>query len=299
MKVAIIGGSGKMGRWFAQFLLKEGKEVVITGRNQRKLLEAKQQLGVEVATNIKAVKNANVVLLSVPIDNFEEVVEQVCPYIHPEQVIIDISSVKALPVEIMHKHIKTGSVLGVHPMFGPGTTGIANHNFILTPTNDAETALARKVKEYLEARGARTMLMSPNEHDEIMSVVLGLCHFIALVSADTLLSFGRVDQMAAIGGVTYKVLLALAESVIAEDPEFYASLQMSLPNMTGIQALFQGKTKTWADLVKNRDRQKFIHRMNSLKNRFREQDPHFEKAYADIYKLVEGLQKLSATWQSM
>ena len=44
MRVAIIGGSGKMGRWFANFLLKDGKEVVITGRNEGKLLEAQQEL---------------------------------------------------------------------------------------------------------------------------------------------------------------------------------------------------------------------------------------------------------------
>ena len=44
MKIAIIGGSGKMGRWFADFLLKDGKEVVITGRNEEKLQEARHQL---------------------------------------------------------------------------------------------------------------------------------------------------------------------------------------------------------------------------------------------------------------
>lgn len=60
MKLAIIGGSGKMGRWFAGFLLKDGKDVVITGRNERKLLEAKRQLGVEVATNAGAVKRHGV-----------------------------------------------------------------------------------------------------------------------------------------------------------------------------------------------------------------------------------------------
>ena len=80
MKIAIIGGSGKMGRWFASFLLKEGKEVIITGRNEKKLEEAKRQLGVEIAPNVEAVKTADVVLLSVPIDNLEEVVEQLCPF---------------------------------------------------------------------------------------------------------------------------------------------------------------------------------------------------------------------------
>ena len=54
MRVAIIGGSGMMGRWFANFLLKDGKEVVITGRNERKLSEARQQLGVEVATGLSS-----------------------------------------------------------------------------------------------------------------------------------------------------------------------------------------------------------------------------------------------------
>ena len=282
MKVAIIGGSGKMGRWFAHFLLKDGNEVVITGRNQRKLLEAKQQLGVEVATNTEAVKNAAVVLLSVPIGNFEEVVKQISPYIHPEQVIIDITSIKVLPIEIMHKHIKTGLTLGIHPMFGPGAKGIANHNFVLTPTNDAERVLAQKVKGYLEARGARTRLMTPSEHDEMMSIVLGLGHFIALVSADTLLSFDRLKQTAAIGGTTYKVLLTLAEGIISEDAEFYASLQMSLPNMAEIEGVFQGKVETWAEVVKKRDRQQFLNRMNHLKNRLKEEEPDFEKTYGNI-----------------
>ena len=278
-----------MGQWFARFLLKDGKEVIITGRSQRKLLEAKQQLGVEVATNVEAVKNADVVLLSVPIDNFKEVVEQICPYMRPEQVIIDITSVKVFPVEIMHKYMKTGLVLGVHPMFGPGATEITNHNFVLTPTNDDERALAQKVKGYLEARGARTMLMTPSEHDEMMSLVLGLCHFIGLVSADTLLSFNRLKQMEAVGGTTYKVLLTLAEGVISEDPELYASLQVSLPHMVEIEALFQSRVKTWADLVKSRDRGKFIQRMNSLKNRFKEENPDFEEVYGNIYKFVERL----------
>ncbi len=191
-----------MGRWFASFLLKDGKEVIITGRNERKLLEAKQQLGVEVATNVEAVKNADVVLVSVPIDNFEEVVEQICPYTHSGQFIIDITSIKVSPVETMHKHIKTGVVLGAHPMFGPGARDIINQNFILTPTNEEETALAQKIREYLEARGARATMMTPYEHDEMMAVILGLSHFIAIVSADTLLSFDRLREMEAVGGST-------------------------------------------------------------------------------------------------
>ena len=288
MKIAIIGGSGKMGRWFARFLLKDGKEVIISGRNERKLLEAKQQLGVEVASNVEAVESADVVLLSVPIDNFEEVVKQLCPYTHSGQVIIDITSTKVFPVETMHKHIKTGVVLGVHPMFGPGAKSIVNQNFVLTPTNDEETVLAQKIGRYLEARGARPTMMTPHEHDEMMTVILGLSHFIALVSADTLANFDRLKQMEAIGGSTYKLLLTLMGSVISEDPEFYASLQMSLPNMTEIERLFQESSKRWADLVKDKNRQEFVKRMTILKNRLGKDHPDFGKAYKSMYRIVEG-----------
>jgi len=278
-----------MGRWFANFLLKDGKEVVITGRNERKLLEAKRELGVEVATNAEAVNGADVVLVSVPIDNFESVVQEIQPYIRPRQVVVDITSIKALPVEIVHKHIKAGLTLGVHPMFGPGASSMANQNFVLTPTNEEEEALAQKVREYLEARGARVTLMTPEEHDEMMAVILGLSHFVAIVSADTLLSLGSLKQMEAIGGTTYKLLLTLVGSVLSEDPELYASLQMNLPDMAKMEELFQRSSKTWAELVQNKDRRQFVQRMNILKDKLKEDNPDFGKAYQNMYRILEEL----------
>jgi len=289
VRVAIIGGSGGMGRWCASFLSKDGKEVVITGRNERKLLEAKQELGVGVATNAEAVQSADVILISVPMDNLEPVVQEIQPYIRPKQVVIEITSTKVVPSEIMHRHIKAGLTLGVHPMFGPGASSVARRNFVLTPTNEAETTLAQKVKDYLEAREARVTLMTPQEHDEMMAVILGLSHFIAIVSADTLLSLGKVKQRDAISGTTYKLLLTLVESVISEDPEFYASLQMSLPNMTKIEELFQESSKTWAELVKNKDQRQFILRMNSLRDKLKKENPDLGKAYQNMYKILEGL----------
>ncbi len=289
MRVAIIGGSGKMGRWFADFLLKDGKEVVITGKNEEKLLEAKQQLGVEIANNEEAVRSSDVILLSVPIDSFEEIVKQLSPYIQPKQVVIDITSIKVSPVEIMHKYIRKGLVLGTHPMFGPGATTITNQNFILTPTNKEETTLAQKIREYLETKGARVTLMTPDEHDEMMSVILGLPHFIAIVSADTLLSFDKLREMRAISGSTFKVLLTLVESVISQNLELYASLQMSLPNLAHVEKLFQRSAKTWADLVENKDRQKLVDRMKVLRDRLRKVDPDFGKGYEKMYKIVQGL----------
>jgi len=279
-----------MGRWLASFLLKEGHQVIITGRNEAKLLEAKRQLGIETTTdNAEAVERSQVIILSVPIDNFEQVVKQISPHIQPEQIIIDITSIKTSPVKIMHRHIKTGLVLGAHPMFGPGARSVAHQNFVLTPTNKKENALAQKIKGYLEAKDAKVTLMNPEEHDEMMTVILGLSHFIAIVSADTLLSVDKLQQMRAIGGSTFKLLLTLVESVVSEDPELYTSLQMHLPHIAEIERLLQSRVKAWTDLVENKDGEKFLQKMNALKDGLNQANPNFSKAYENVYKLVEGL----------
>jgi prephenate dehydrogenase len=289
VKVAIIGGSGKMGRWFASFLRKDGKEVVITGRNQKKLVEIGRQLGVAVAPTAEALKDADAILLSVSIDSFEEVVAQISPHVRPGQIVVDITSVKVLPVDIMHRYLNTDQILGAHPLFGPGAAILSNQNVVLTPTNDGEQILAMRVKEYLEDRGARVSLMTPQEHDEKMSIVMGLSHFVAIVSADVLVNSGKLKPDKSISGVTYRVLLTLLESVLSEDPALYASLQMNLPGTAEVESLFLEKAGAWAELVRSKDRQRFIQQMEALRSQLERDDADFGKAYENMYKLTAEL----------
>ena len=87
MKIAVIGGAGKMGRWFAEFLSKDGKEIVISGRNREKLLEVKRQLGVEVAGMVEAVQGADYIIISVPIESLEEVASGIAPHLRLFQLV--------------------------------------------------------------------------------------------------------------------------------------------------------------------------------------------------------------------
>jgi len=131
--------------------------------------------------------------------------------------------------------------------------------------------------------------MTPRQHDEMMSVILGLSHFIAIVSADTLLSLNKLNLLRAISGSTYKLWLTLVESVIAEDPEFCASLQMNLPGGEKVKKLFQSRLEDWTDLVENKDRKEFVQRMHALRNRLEKDDPELPRAYQNMYKLIEEL----------
>jgi len=292
MKVVIIGGYGKMGRWFARALRAEaGLDITIAGRDEAKLREAAQQLGVRAAPAAEAVENADAVILSLPIDSFEAICRELAPAVRRGQYIFDVTSVKTRPVGIMHKYFGGCRVLGTHPMFGPGATSVRGQRFVLTPTNSGEQALAGTIHRYLEENGARVAVMSPAEHDELMAIVLGLSHFIALVSADTLLGLGKLKGAEAVGGTSYRLLLTLAEAVASEDPGFYASLQMSLPGMAAIENAFLSKAGEWANMVKNKDEQNFATKMRELANKFRQEDPGFADAYNNAYRLLREEKK--------
>ena len=265
MKVAIIGGTGKMGRWFTKFFLEEGDQVVVSGRNKEKLAKMKSEFGVEVGDNPNAVKSADRVLISVPIDNFETVIKEIHSHVRPDQVIMDICSVKEFPVKVMHNYIKTGVTLGTHPLFGPNIESIQNQNFVLTPTSDDEERFANDFKKWLEERHVNVSVMSPKKHDGLMSVVLGLPHFIGVVACDALLDYVNLAETKRAAGTSYKLLLKLAETVVSQDPEFYASLQMHLPNVENVEDLFCEKSKEWLKAVRRKDKSALAEMMRHLK----------------------------------
>ena len=101
-----------------------------------------------------------------------------------------------------------------------------------------------------------------------------------------MLSFDKLKQMKAISGTTYKVLLTLIESVLSEDPELYASLQMNLPGITETEQLFLKSAQAWSNIIKNGERQEFVQRMNTLKDRLEMIDPDFGQAYENMYRLL-------------
>lgn len=177
MKVAIIG-AGKMGQWFAKFFLDEGVTVIVSDKSKRTLSKIERELGVEVTDNINAVKTADMVLICVRIEDFEDVIKEIHSHVRPDQVIMDICSFKEFPVKVMHKYIKTGTTLGIHPMFGPETKSIRNQSFIFTPTNSREETFAKKFEGWLEGRHVKVFIMSPKKHDKLWAAILGLPHFI-------------------------------------------------------------------------------------------------------------------------
>ena len=291
MVTTAIIGAGKMGAWFANFCKENGEHVILADRKKDKLAKVGKELGVETASFAEAVQKADNIILCISISAFEDVVKKIAPNVREGQNVLDICSVKEQPVKIMHQYIKGATILGTHPVFGPGSKGVRNKAYILTPTNVKEEAFARKYKDWLEKVGARVFMMSPEKHDQLMSIVLGLPHFVGLVTCDTLLEQPDFLETKKVTGTTYRMLLTLAEATALETPDLYANLQIGLPEMGKIEALFIQKAEEWLSLVKKRDIAAIARKLEKLKAKLVQTDNEFERSYETMYKMLEAAEK--------
>jgi prephenate dehydrogenase len=290
MRVAVIG-AGKMGVWFANYFLAKNYDVVLAERKKQKLEDLKD-LMVDFTTNFQeAVADADQIYLCVSIDAIEEVVKIIAPVLHAGQVVMDIASVKAEPVRIMHQYIKNATILGTHPVFGPGSDGVKHKAYILTPTNPEEQKFAEEFKRWLEEDNAKVFVMTPEKHDELMSVVLGLPHFLGLAACETLIEQKAFSETKKVAGTTYRMLFTLAEATALETPDLFANLQTSLPDLEKIEDQFMSKAEEWLRLIKNKDSNVIVDRMENLKKRLKEIDSDFARSYETMYKMLESTEE--------
>jgi hypothetical protein len=87
------------------------------------------------------------------------------------------------------------------------------------------------------------------------------------------------------------MLFTLAEATALETPDLYANLQMNLPQMGKIEDQFIAKAQEWIDLVKHKNPQAIINRMEQIKAKLLKTDPDFAKSYDVMYKMLESTEK--------
>ena len=290
MKIAVIG-AGKMGVWFADFFQSKGYDVILADRKKEKLQKQKDLL-VDLTTNFQeAVCEADQILLCVSINAMEDVVKEISPAIHEGQVVMDICSIKETPVKTMHQHLKRATVLGTHPVFGPGSNGIKHKAYVLTPTSAKEQEFAEHIKKWLEQQEAHVFIMTPKKHDELISVVLGLPHFLGLVACETLLEQKNLPETKKIAGTTYRMLFTLAEATALETPDLYAAVQTNLPELAKIEDAFMTKAQELVTLIKNKDQKAIAQRLEDLKKKLASSEEDFTKSYQVMYKMLESTEK--------
>lgn len=157
------------------------------------------ELGVvhEAASSIKqAVKNADLIVLAVPVKAFESVLLDIKPYLKNDVVLTDVGSVKGCFVEAVTKVFAElpSFVIPGHPIAGSEKNGVLaandslfkNHKVILTPSESSNELALQLVRNMWKSAGATVLEMSVAHHDEVLAATSHLPHLLAFSLVDTL-----------------------------------------------------------------------------------------------------------------
>ena len=284
-RVAILGGTGRMGRWFARFFQAKGYEVVIAGRSPERAAKAAEELGVTSAVSYgEAVMDADVVVVSTPIEVTAETIREVKDKLTPGTVIFDIASVKGdIPKALSEAAALGARALSVHPLFGPGATKLTGKKVIIIPVME-DAQLVEWVRGLFEEDGAEThVVASGEEHDRMVGITLSLTHFINIALAKTL-SDQDIREVKKFAGTTFAMQLMLAEAVLTEDPNLYYVIESHNSPFRGILDGFLRAAHDLASSLEDRDAfvRIFIEARENLSK-----DPDFGSAYQRFYRALE------------
>ncbi|MCK5915166.1 MAG: bifunctional chorismate mutase/prephenate dehydrogenase [Deltaproteobacteria bacterium] len=213
-QILIVGGGGGMGRLFYRWFTASGYRV--------KVLEIGDWERVaELCADI------DLALVSVPIDKTVETIVRLSPHLPKDCILADLTSVKGLSVKAMCDNF-SGSVLGLHPMFGPDTRSMERQIVVVTPGREA--AKDRWVAEQLTSWGGVVVRAEAQEHDEIMAVVQALRHF-ATFTFGRFLYQHRIDlnRTLEFSSPIYRLELDMVGRLFAQDPQLYSDIIFATP----------------------------------------------------------------------
>jgi prephenate dehydrogenase len=230
---------------------KKDFSIVISWRNKEKWERVAKNLGVSFTNdNIEAVKNADIVIVSVTIWNTANVIRQIWPYLKENAVLADVTSIKKVPYDEMIKFSDKVLVIPTHPMFWPYVKSIVWQVVILTPPEKTKKD-KRYIwfKKFLKNQWAKIFEISPQMHDKIMSIIQWLTHFSLFVIAETLVKILKEDGfwykndenlyfLDNFVSPVYKLLISLVGRYMSQNPWLYAEIQINNEENKKVQEKF-------------------------------------------------------------
>lgn len=251
--VVIVGGNGGMGRIFSDYFEKSGYKVFSFGH--RGWDKAPEYL-----------KNAKIVIVSVPIDITIDIIKQLSPMLREDQILCDFTSVKAPIVEAMMKYHK-GPVLGLHPMFGPDVKSLVKQVVVTVPERDEKAS--EFLVEQLRIWGANICRCSAKEHDRAMSIIQALRHFSTYGYGNFLSEIApNLDKLKDLSSPIYRLELMMVGRLFAQDPRLYADIIMSSKQNYELIENFVNSLQEQLKVIKEADVDIFTERFLNVRKYF-------------------------------
>lgn len=201
--VGLIGGSLALALRRANAV----EEIVGAGRHEAHLrravdLKVIDRFDLDLA---RAVQNADVVVLAVPLGAMKSVCEAIKDHLLPDAVLTDVGSSKQAVVDAVREsfgELPARFVPG-HPIAGTERSGVEAafpelfhaRRVILTPDGDTAASAVQSVRAMWEQTGARVEEMNVARHDRVLAATSHLPHMLAFALVDSL---ARMDEREAV-----------------------------------------------------------------------------------------------------
>jgi prephenate dehydrogenase len=238
--------------------------VIITGRDEITGNKVSKKLGVDyTSSNEDAVSSADIVILSIPINAVSTVMPEIAPFLNKGSLIMDVTSVKEKPAEIMQKYVPEGvEIIPTHPLFGPRIRSLDGQVVVLTPTNKGKWF--EKVYNFLLKENARVIVTNPQNHDKMMSIVQGLTHFAYIGIAATIEKLHiDVKESRKFASPVYGLMVDMIARIVAQNPYLYYSIQTENRYIKETHETFISVYRDLNNMILNKDEEGFVQLMGS------------------------------------
>ncbi|MGO7424598.1 prephenate/arogenate dehydrogenase family protein, partial [Rhizobium ruizarguesonis] len=135
-----------------------------------------------------AVKDADLVIVSVPVGASESVAKEISGSLKPGAIVTDVGSTKASVIAQMLPHMPADvHFIPGHPLAGTeksgpdaGFPGLFEGRWcIFTPVADTDETALKRLRSFWEALGSKVDEMDAEHHDKVLAIVSHLPHIIA------------------------------------------------------------------------------------------------------------------------
>jgi cyclohexadieny/prephenate dehydrogenase len=154
-------------------------------------------------TAAEAVRDADLVVLAVPVGAMGEIAAEIGPHLKPGATVTDVGSVKQAVIEAVAPQMPAGiHFVPGHPLAGTEYSGprsgfatlFENRWWLLTPLAQADMGAVAKLRATLEAMGAHVDEMDAAHHDLVLAVVSHTPHLIAYTMVGVADDLARVTE---------------------------------------------------------------------------------------------------------
>jgi len=247
----VIGGHGKMGRWFSEFLASQGYGVTVADPGPNPEASSGGQTYVHTADWREHPLDVDLIVVATPLKIANEVLLELAQRC-PRGTIFDLGSLKT-PLRQGIRALQAAGcrVTSVHPMFGPDTELLSGRHVIFIDLGCKEAI--DEAQALFSSTMAERIVMSLDEHDRLIAYVLGLSHALNIAFFTALAGSGEAaPRLAQLSSTTYDAQVEVASKVAAESPELYFEIQsLNDYGRESLQALRAAVEQLWSAVSTN------------------------------------------------